>query len=155
MENETNEILLREYIIQNGTEFEEYLGYRGPFDQGIVEYTKDGKEKLFTGIAFDIYENGNIESYFYVEDGVKQGKYVEFYLNGNIKKIGNMDKNSAEGYQVEFFENGHKKYESECIAGRVMVFTRYDEDGKIIEQKTEPDESDLLYAKKFSTGQNE
>ena len=145
-----NDILTKEYIIQNGIEFEEHLGYGGPYDQGIVEYTDNGKEKLYTGLAYDIYENGNIESYFYVENGVKQGKYVEFYPNGNVKRIGNMNKNSAEGYQVEFFENEVKKYESECIAGREMTFKKYDEQGNILEQKNAPSESDLLYAKRFS-----
>ena len=62
-----------------------------------------------------------------------------------------MNKSSAEGYLVEFFENGTKKYESECIAGRQMIFKKYDEQGNIIEQKTESSESDLLYAKKFSS----
>ena len=144
-----NNILTKEYIVQNGVEFENHLGYGGPNDLGIVEYTDDNKEKLFTGIAYDIYENGNIESYFYVENGVKQGKYVEFFLNGNIKLIGNMDKSSADGYQVEFYENGAKKYESEYIAGREMTFKKYDIDGNIMEQKAEPSESDLLYAKRF------
>ena len=147
----SNDILTKEFIIKNGTEFEEYLEYGGPYDLGIVEYTEDGKEKLFTGLAYDIYENGNIESYFYVDNGVKQGKYVEFFPNGNIKRIGNMNKSSAEGYQVEFFENGTKKYESECIAGREMIFKKYDEQGNIIEKKPGPSESDLLYAKKFSS----
>lgn len=145
-----NEILTMEYIKQNGLQFEEYLEYGGPYDLGIVEYTDDGKEKLFSGLAYDLYENGTIESYFYVKNGVKQGKYVEFYPNGAIKRIGNMNKNAAEGYQVEFFESTVKKYESECVAGREMTYIKYDEQGNIIEQKTEPSESDLLYAKKFS-----
>lgn len=89
-----------------------------------------------------------------MENGVKQGRYVEFYSNGNIKRIGNMNKNSAEGYQVEFYENQNKKYESECIAGLEMTFTKYDENGNVIEQKTEPSESDLLYAKKFGSETN-
>ncbi|RVT61654.1 Imm47 family immunity protein [Niallia taxi] len=59
-------------------------------------------------------------------------------------------KSAAEGYQVEFFENGEVKYESECIAGREMIFKKYNEQGDIIEQKIEPSESDLIYAKKFS-----
>lgn len=149
-----NNILTKDYIIQNGVEFEEHLEYGGPYDLGIVEYTDDNKEKLFTGLAYDKYENGNIESYFYVENGVKQGRYVEFYPSGNIKKAGNMNRNSADGYQVEFFENKTKKYESECIAGLEMTFKKYDENGSIIEQKTEPSESDLLYAKRFSRETN-
>ena len=58
----------------------------GPYGLGIVECADDGKEKLFTGLAYDVYENGNIECYFYVENGVKQGEYVEFYMDGNIKE---------------------------------------------------------------------
>lgn len=147
----SNDILEKEYIIKNGVEFEECLEYGGPYDLGIVEHDNHGLERLFTGLAYDIYENGNIESYFYVENGVKQGMYVEFYPNGNIKRIGNMNKNSADGYQVEFFENKGKKYEAECVAGLEMTFKKYDEQGNIKEQKTAPSKSDLLYAKKFSS----
>lgn len=146
-----NGILSKQFILENGVEFEQFLEYGGPYDLAIVEYTEDGKENLFTGLAYDIYENGNIESYFYVENGVKQGKFVEFYPNGNIKLIGNMDKSAAEGYQVEFYENGVIKYESECIAGREMTFKKYDDEGNIIEQKTEPTQSDLLHMKRFGS----
>ncbi|RXZ01519.1 toxin-antitoxin system YwqK family antitoxin [Fictibacillus sp. S7] len=142
-------ILSKEYILQNGVEFEGYLEYGGPNELAIVEYSDDGQEKLFTGLAYDLYENGNIESYLCVKDGVKQGKYVEFYPSGNIKRIGNMNKSAAEGLQVEFYENGTKKYESHCIAGLEMTFIKYDQNGKMIEQKTEPSESDLLYAQKW------
>lgn len=136
----------KEFILENGTEFEECLEYGGPFELAIVEITEDGKEELFTGLAYDKYENGNIESYFYVE----QGKYVEFYSNGNVNKIGHMSKNAADGYQVEFFENGKKKYESECVAGREMTYIKYDENGNVVEEKAEPNESDLKYAGKFN-----
>ncbi len=145
-----NDILQKDFILENGTEFEGCLEYGGPYELAIVRYTEDGKEELFTGLAYDIYENGNIESYFYVEQGVKQGKYVEFYPNGNIKKIGQLSRNAADGYQVEFFENGNKKYESECVAGREMTYIKYDENGNVLEEKAEPDESDLKYAEKFN-----
>lgn len=144
-----NEILSKEYIIKNGVEFEEYLGYGGPYELGIVEYSEEGEEKLYTGLAYDLYENGNVESYLFVKEGVKQGRIVSFYPNGNVKSIGNMNKGAAEGYQVEYFENNVKKYESECCAGREMTFTKYDENGNIIAQKMKPNESDILYATKF------
>lgn len=35
-----NDILTKEYIIQNGVEFENHLGYGGPYNLGIVEYTE-------------------------------------------------------------------------------------------------------------------
>lgn len=144
-----DKILTKEYILQNGIEFETSLEYGGPYDLAIVEITDEGEEKFFTGLAYDLYKNGNIESYLYIKDGVKQGKYVSFYKNGQIKRIGHMDRSAAEGYQVEFFENGAMKYESDCIAGRAMTFKKYDEHGNIIEEKEEPSEWDLAYAQKF------
>ncbi|WP_026908821.1 toxin-antitoxin system YwqK family antitoxin [Paucisalibacillus globulus] len=144
-----NDILTKDYLVKNGMEFKGELEYGGPYDLGIVEYTESGEEKLFTGIAFDLYENGNIESYFYVKDGVKQGQNISFYPNGNIKRIGKMKKGAADGKQIEFYENQSKKYESECIAGREMTYIKYDEIGNILEEKKEPTESDLLYAEKF------
>lgn len=125
-----NGVLTKEYIIQNGLEFEECLEYGGPYGLGIVECADDGKEKLFTGLAYDVYENGN------------------------IKRISNMNRSTVEGYHVEFFQNGMKKHESECIAGREMTFKKYDEQGNIVEQKIEPTEFDIIYVEKFSSGLN-
>ncbi|PFM44447.1 hypothetical protein COJ45_24580 [Bacillus cereus] len=142
-----NGVLTKEYIIQNSLEFEECLEYGGPYGLGIVECADDGKEKLFTGLAYDVYENGNIECYFYVENGVKQGEYVELYMNGHIKRISNMNRSTVEGYHVEFFQNGMKKHESECIAGREMTFKKYDEQGNIVEQKNE---TELFYNRNVS-----
>ncbi|MGE6625925.1 toxin-antitoxin system YwqK family antitoxin [Bacillus pumilus] len=145
-----NDILTKKLVVESGVEFEKSLEYGGPYELAIVEYTQGGKEKLFTGLAYDMYENGHLENYFYVEKGIKQGKYVEFYPNGSVKKIGYMRKNTTEGYQVEFFENGNKKYECECIAGREMTYIKYDKEGNVKEFKKEPNESDLIYAEKFN-----
>lgn len=144
-----NDILNKEYVVKNGVEFERSLGYGGPYDLGIVEYDEANQEKLFTGLAYDLHENGNVESYFFVDNGVGQGANISFYLNGNIKRVGNMDKSASEGEQLEYYENGQLKSVTNCIAGRAMTFTKYDENGNIVEQKTEPSESDLLYVKRF------
>ncbi|MFJ7934402.1 toxin-antitoxin system YwqK family antitoxin [Sporosarcina sp. NPDC096371] len=144
-----NDILTKEFVLKNGVEFEKHLSFGGPYDLGIVEYDEADEEKLFTGLAYDIYENGELESYFFIDNGVRQGANISFYPNGSIKRIGNMDKSAAEGYQVEFYENGIKKYESECIAGCEMTYVKYDDKGNIIEQKKEPSETDLVYVKRF------
>ncbi|MBL5769225.1 MULTISPECIES: toxin-antitoxin system YwqK family antitoxin [Heyndrickxia] len=144
-----NDILTKEYIIQHGVEFETNLDFGGPYEQGIVEYDQNDNENLFTGLAYDLYDNGNLESYFFVENGVKQGAYVEFYPNGNIKRVGNMDKSASEGEQIEYYENGQLKSITNRIAGRAMTYKRFDEQGVLIDEKIEPTESDLIYAKKF------
>ncbi|MGA3882201.1 hypothetical protein ACPCYY_20515, partial [Bacillus pumilus] len=83
--------------VESVIDFEKSREYCGPYELAIVEYTQGGKEKLFTGLADDMYENGHVESYFYVEKGIKQGKDVEFYPNGRGKKIGYIRKNTTEG----------------------------------------------------------
>ena len=144
-----NNILRIEEVIENGVSFDANLGFGGPYDQGIVEYSESGEEILFTGLAYDLYDNGNLESYFYVYNGVKQGLFVSFFKNGKIKRIGNMDKSASHGLQIEYFENGTMKSESKRIAGLAMTYREYDEDGNIIDEKKKPTVEDLIYAEKF------
>lgn len=67
------ELLTKEYVLRHGVEFETQLEYGGPYGQGIVYIDHDGKEHLFTGLAYDLHPNGKLESYFYVDVGVKEG----------------------------------------------------------------------------------
>lgn len=63
--------MTKKLVVESGIEFEKSLEYGGPYELAIVEYTQGGKEKLFTELAYDMYENGRLESYFYVEKGIK------------------------------------------------------------------------------------
>ncbi|MBC2103518.1 toxin-antitoxin system YwqK family antitoxin [Listeria booriae] len=144
-----NDILQIEEVLVNGVNFETDLDYGGEFGQGIVRYDENGEEVLYTGLAYSLYENGNIETYFWIEDGVKEGATVSFYKKGNIKSIGNMKKSSLYGNQYEYYENGKIKREFECVAGRVMRYIKFDEEGNVIDEKDTPNESDILYAQKF------
>ncbi|WP_367035288.1 hypothetical protein [Rossellomorea marisflavi] len=72
------ELLTKEYVMRHGVEFETSLEYGGPYGQGIVYIDHDGKEHLFTGLAYDLHPNGKLESYFYVDGGVKEGTTWNF-----------------------------------------------------------------------------
>lgn len=50
-----DDILTKKITIESGTEFEKSLEYGGPYELAIVEFTKEGEEKLFTGLAYDLY----------------------------------------------------------------------------------------------------
>ncbi|MHC8521134.1 toxin-antitoxin system YwqK family antitoxin [Rossellomorea sp. H39__3] len=88
------ELLTKEYVLRHGVEFETQLEYGGPYGQGIVYIDHDGKEHLFTGLAYDLHPNGKLESYFYVDEGVKEGRYVEFYPSGAVESIRTMHKSA-------------------------------------------------------------
>ncbi|MBC1889874.1 hypothetical protein HCA63_16070 [Listeria booriae] len=144
-----NNFLLKEDILSEGVNFEDNLGYGGEYDQLIVEYDNEENEFLYSGLAYDLYANGEVESYFFVKEGVKEGVYISFYENGNIKSKCNLLKGTLYGPQFEYYENGRIMREFDCVAGRIMKFTKFNKEGVIIEQKEEPDSDDLLYAKNF------
>ena len=76
------ELLTKEYVLKHGVGFETRLEYGGPYEQVIVYIDYDGKEHLFTGLPYDLHPNAKLESYFYIDVGVKEGRYVEFYPRG-------------------------------------------------------------------------
>lgn len=141
-------ILTKKYILEHGVNFE-CLANGGEHGLEIVEFDENDNERVFTGLAYELYENGNLESYMFVKDGIKQGDFVEFYPNGNIKMINNMLDNVSEGKQVEYYENGAIKTIEERIGGFLMTFVTYDKNGNILEEKKEPTDFDKMMAKKF------
>ena len=74
--------------------------------------------------------------------------YIQM-VKRKIKRINNQDRGAAEGIQKEYFENGDIESVSYCIAGGEILYKKYDETGKIIEEKTEPTEDDFKRAKKW------
>lgn len=129
--------------MKNGEKFGDSFGYGGDeYDSFIVEYDQDDNEHFFTGIIYDCYDNGDLASYYVVQEGVKNGEMVSFYPNGQVKEIKYLDKNVLEGIQKEYYENGVLKVVEYRVLGRLKTFKRYDEQGKMLEEKIEPTESD-------------
>ncbi|WP_086445358.1 toxin-antitoxin system YwqK family antitoxin [Candidatus Enterococcus lemimoniae] len=147
-DKQTDKILTKKYILEHGTNFE-YLANGGKHGLEIVEFDENDNERVFTGLAYELYENGNLESYMFVRDGIKQGATVRFYSNGNIESISNMIDNVPEGKRIEYYENSAIKIEEERTGGFLMTFVKYDEDGNIIEEKKEPTDFDKMMVRKF------
>ncbi|UKS66421.1 toxin-antitoxin system YwqK family antitoxin [Rossellomorea marisflavi] len=143
------ELLTKEYVLKHGVEFETQLEYGGPYGQGIVIVDEDGEEHLFTGLVYDLHSNGELESYFYVSGGVKEGRYVEFYPSGAVASIRTMHKSASHGHQLEFYENGRVREEFESVAGKRITFRTYDENGNVLKEKTEWTEEDRRFAEKW------
>ena len=75
------------------------------------------KRFLILGLAYDLYPDGQLEFYGYIDNGYRHGLAIYFYSNGKIKRINNQDRGAAEGIQKEYFENGDIESVSYCIAG--------------------------------------
>lgn len=129
--------------------FEDSLYYGGEYGEFIVEYDKKGAEVRFTGLAYDLFANGNIDGYLHVKEGIKDGQKVDFYPNGNVKQINYMGNNRSEGMLTSHYETGEKASVENRKHGVLMTFVKYDKQGQIIEQKLAPTEQDLQLAKIF------
>jgi antitoxin component YwqK of YwqJK toxin-antitoxin module len=147
-DEQINKILSKEYLLEHGTDFE-YLADGGKYGLEIVEFDKNNNEIVFTGLAYALFDNGNVEMYMFVKDGIKQGTIVRFYPNGNVESVSNMVDNVPEGKRIEYYESGAIKTIEERIGGFLMTFVTYDENGNIIEEKKEPTDFDKMMAKKF------
>ena len=142
-------VLTLAYVIKHGVNFEDNLSYGGPYGQGIVSYGEGDQEELFSGLAYDLFPSGELECYLFVDKGVKEGVMVDFYSSGEVKSIHNMHKSASYGDQFEFFETGQLKRQEARIAGILMTYTEFNEQGAIVSEKRQPTKTDRLLAQKF------
>lgn len=142
------EILTKDYVLEKGVDFEEELWFSLPYGDIVIDAEKNGNP--FTGLAYELHNNGNVAYYAYYKNGVNDGEMVEFYDNGNVESISNILKGASNGYQVSYFENGEKRLEGEYFIGIPIKYKKWDETGGLIEEKKNPDESDLKYMEKFN-----
>ena len=149
--NLEDEVLSEEYVMKNGKKFGEDFGYGGDeYDSFIIQYDQDNNEHIFTSIIYDCYENGNLANYYMVKNGTKNGEMVSFYPNGQVKEIKHIDNNTLEGVQKEFYENGAVKIMEHRVLGRIVRFKKYDEQGKVVEEKKQAMKSDQTYINEVS-----
>lgn len=144
-----DKILTKEEVLRDGVCFEDELDWGGEYYEQIVFENESGEEVPYTGLAYDLYPDGQLDFYGRIDNGYRHGLAVYFYSNGKIKSINNQDRGAAEGIQKEYFENGDIESVSYCIARGEILYKKYDETGKIIEEKTEPTEDDFKRAKKW------
>ena len=120
-------ILSMEYVIEIGTDIE---------DEGIWWDEKDcyficNSEGHFTGLIYETYGNGNLRSYAFYEDGLRDGAEVKFYPSGKIHYYSVYRKGEITGIFYEWYENGMiKKFIDRIHNKRIEA----DEQGHITKQ---------------------
>ena len=107
-------LTLEEIIAQGGIEGsedayerEDGFDYSGP-DCSLLYYGGDefSGGKPFTGLYYELYESGELESYAMYNKGMPVGGYYIFYENGNVKRYSFFSKDRLNDYCYYYDENG-------------------------------------------------
>lgn len=115
----------------------EYEGY----------YTYEGIP--FTGVAYELYDDGQIMSETAMTGGVEDGLQVEYYENGQIKSKLTKHNDWIHGYVTEWYEDGKIKMKSLIEYGIVVWQQQFDEGGQmdyVFEMDTSSEQYEKLKA---------
>jgi len=89
-------------------------------DVGVITHYKD---KPFTGVAFDLHENGNVLEEMEMLEGLKHGKQVYYSEDSSVEK-------------VSYYENdlriGHDEYTYDKVTNEIFPDDKYDDMQKIL-----------------------
>ena len=143
-----NKILSKEYVIEHGTDFDEELWFTSYSDE-VLDNPENENGQPFTGLAYELFDNGNLMYYTNYVNGFIEGELIEFYKNGNIKSVKQLIHGQSNGTERIWYENGNIKFEGEYKYGIALHYTEWDTEGKIIKQKLSPTETDLELIESF------
>ena len=136
-------------VVSRGIEFTGDVCYSGEYGQQV--YTKediDGGIPI-EGILYERYNNGNLCYYSFYHDGIPHGQRVRFYETGKVKSCCVMDNGTIDGEHIEWYENGNVKLKEYCKYGLVLKMQEFDEEGNVIKEKIELNESEkAIYEKR-------
>ncbi|MEK4536284.1 hypothetical protein NST21_13245 [Peribacillus sp. FSL K6-1552] len=148
MENKMH-ILSEQYVVEHGTDFEEKLWFTSYSDE-VLDNPEDEGGSPFNGLAYELYENGDLAYYSYYKDGFLEGDFVRFHHNGNVKSLDYMIKGQTRGLRVMWYDSGEKKYDGEYNFGICLRYTEWDMQGNVTRQKAFPTEGELKRLERFA-----
>ncbi|MBC7812551.1 MAG: hypothetical protein H7175_15460 [Burkholderiales bacterium] len=110
-----------------------------------LEMDRDGiflwKGKPFTGVAFEMYPNGQISAEDEMLEGIVNGFVREWYPSGE-RKLERFDKLSERhSWSREWFRNGILKRETTSADGFRIKETIWNEEGQIVSTYERPSTS--------------
>jgi antitoxin component YwqK of YwqJK toxin-antitoxin module len=123
----------------------------GKTSAGVYRYYAAGETKPFTGILYAKHPNGQISSWQEYEDGIGQGKWINYYENGNFKEIGQYEQNLVQGPIKKFHPNGALKATGTYKDWRIKIgkWTYYDETGQIISEENYGEQGSIEEVKAY------
>jgi hypothetical protein len=92
------------------------------------------KGKLFTGIGFEIADDGHMISETTYIEGAEDGLYKTWHWNGELESEGKNKWNRGHGFFKEWYESGRLKTEGLVELGIVIWRKEWDENGNSIDE---------------------
>lgn len=133
-----NKILDMKYVVENGINYEDLDSEM--FTEKLVEPNSD---KGYTGLVYENIDEDKISWYAFYKDGYIDGVQVDFYLDGNVKRIINKNDGIADGEYKKWNEENILIEEGEYKLGIKTKYRKYNTNGKLTEEKTEPTEFEV------------
>lgn len=99
-------------ILQSGINFEN-LAFEYCSDRILDDYEENGG-RPFTGLTYELFDNGRISYYCYYVNGFPEGDFVKFYADGTICSISKM-KRGQSAEKTEWYQDGKIKEEGMYI----------------------------------------
>ncbi len=113
------------------------ITWGGEWGQQLLDRDEEEGGKPINGLVYEKFENGKLDCYCTYIKGIKEGVLVQFYENGDVKKYTEMCGGSSNGICVEWYENNKVKIYERRVYGVLDTYTKWDEQGNILEQATE------------------
>ena len=139
LEHEKIRILSYDEVIEQGKVFGEDLWWDRNYGYYICDFSndeagRDDEGTYFTGLAFELYENGNLSYYQYYKDGLQDGEDVEFFPSGAVQHYGVWkDTKSITGNYYTWFESGQiRKYTFRNPSTRLYETYEWYESGRVM-----------------------
>lgn len=148
MENDI-QLLDKQYVVEHGVDFDEKLWFTSYSDE-VLDNPEDKGGKPFTGLAYELHDNGNLAYYCFYKNGFMEGNHVTFHQNGRVKSFETMVKGQTKGLRINWYDSGELKFEGNYQFGVCLTFTEWDKAGNILQQKSSPTETDLALITRFS-----
>lgn len=93
-------------------------------------------DKLFTGVVYDTYPNGQLHFEESLQDGKPHGLSKDWYESGQLQSQSYFNEGKLDGKVQEWYENGQLKYEFNITDGdRDGLYQEWYEDGALIYQE--------------------
>lgn len=106
----------------------------------------------FTGLAYELFDNGSIAYYCYYKNGFKEGDYIKFHNNGKVKSTDYMVKGQTRGIRKIWYESEEIKFLGEYKFGICLKYIEWDKQGNIIGIKDTPTKDEVELIARLSEG---
>lgn len=139
-----NKPMGKERLIENGFDYGN-LEMEPPSDQLFVRTGEEGDDLVpVNGLVYELSEqDGSVLNYGEYADGLPRGISVDVHPNGQVKQFHTHFHGLIHGEQRQWDREGHLVFWGEYEYGHKLRYKRWDESGDLVEEKTEPDESQL------------